>query len=93
MDRFVINRDGQETTLVPVPDESVAAKVAVELVDDGVELIELCGGFTMQDAAKVVDAVAGRVPVGWVNYGLESVTGVAAYKARFEAQQNAGGTP
>jgi 2-keto-3-deoxy-6-phosphogluconate aldolase len=85
VDRMVIEREGQRTTLVPVPDESAAAGVAVGLVDEGIELIELCGGFTVQDAARVIDAVDGRVPVGHVAFGLESVTGAAAYKARFEA--------
>ncbi|MGH3682790.1 MAG: DUF6506 family protein [Natronosporangium sp.] len=84
-DRFMIDRDGQRTTLVPVPDEAVAAQVAVELVNEGVELIELCGGFPISAAARVAEAVGGRVPVGWVTFGVESVTGVAAYKARFEA--------
>jgi uncharacterized protein DUF6506 len=85
-DRFVIERDGQRTTLVPVPDESVAAQVAVELVDGGVELIELCGGFSMAQAAQVVEAVGGRVPVGWVTFGFESIIGAAAYKPRYETQ-------
>lgn len=85
-DRFVIDRAGQRTTLVPVPDESAAAGVAVGLVDEGVQLIELCGGFTVQDAARVVEAVDGRVPVGHVTFGLESVTAAAEYKAQFDAQ-------
>jgi Family of unknown function (DUF6506) len=83
-DRFVIEREGQRTTLVPVPDEKQATGIAVELVDEGVELIELCGGFTAVEAAKVVEAVAGRVPVGHVAFSLESVTGAAAYKAKFD---------
>ncbi len=85
-DRFVIERGGQRTTLVPVPDESAAAEIAVELIAEGVELLELCGGFSLTEAARVVEAVGGRVPVGHVNFGLESVAGAAAYKARFEAQ-------
>lgn len=85
-DRFVIERDGQRTSLVPVPDESAAVPVALELIDEGVELIELCGGFGLTEAARVVEAVEGRVPVGHVNFSLESVTGAAAYKARFEAR-------
>jgi len=83
-DRFVIERDGQRTSLVPVPDESAAASVALELIDEGAELIELCGGFGLAEAARVVEAVGGRVPVGHVNFALESVTGAASYKARFE---------
>ncbi|GAA2136121.1 DUF6506 family protein [Streptomyces synnematoformans] len=92
-DRIVIERAGQRTILVPVPDESEAAGVAVELVDEGVQLIELCGGFTVQDAARVIDAVRGRAAVGHVTFGLESVTAAAAYKERFEAQYDAGASP
>lgn len=83
-DRFVIERDGQRTTLVPVPDESAAASVALDLIEEGAELIELCGGFGLTEAARVVEAVDGRVPVGHVTFALESVTGAAAYKRRFE---------
>lgn len=89
-DRFVIERAGVRTTLVPVPDESAAAQVASELVDQGVQLIELCGGFTVLDAARVIEAVAARVPVGHVTFGLESVTAAAAYNAQFEEQQERG---
>jgi hypothetical protein len=81
-DRLVLERNGQRTILVPVPDESRAAEIAVELVDaDGVGLIELCGGFTAVDAARVIEAVRGRVPVGHVAFALESVAGAAAYSA------------
>jgi hypothetical protein len=84
-DRFVLDRGGQRTILVPVPEEGSAAKVAVQLVEaDGVELIELCGGFTLADAAKVAEAVAGRVPVGHVSFASESITGAAAYQTKFE---------
>lgn len=88
-DRFMIERDGQRPTLVPVPDESEAADVALGLIEEGIELIELielCGGFGLTEAARVVEAAGGRVPVGHVYFGLESVEGAAAYKARFQAQ-------
>lgn len=87
-DRFVIERDGQRTSLVPVADEATAVSVALGLIDEGAELIELCGGFGPTEAARVVEAVDGRVPVGHVNFALESVTGAASYKARFEARMS-----
>jgi hypothetical protein len=73
-------------TLLPVPDESAAAKVALELIDEGVQLIELCGGFGLLEAARVVEAVVGRVSVGHITFALESVAGATAYKAGFEEQ-------
>ena len=82
-DRFVIERDGQRTSLVPVPDEAAAVFVALDLVEEGAELIELCGGFGPSEAARVVEVIGGRVPVGHVNFGLECA---AAYKKRFEAR-------
>src|SRR3712207_6653032 len=77
-DRFVIERGGQRTSLVPVPDESAAAQVALGLIDEGVELIELCGGFCLAEAARVVEAVDGRGPVGHGNFALGAVTGAAS---------------
>lgn len=84
VDRRVIDRDGQRTALVPVPEASDAPAVARELVASGVELIELCGGFDVGTVARVVDAVDGTVPVGHVSFGFESITGAAAYKERWE---------
>lgn len=83
-DRTIIERDGARSILVPVAGEAEAPDVALELIDqEGVEAIELCGGFSAPDAARVIDAVDGRVPVGHVAYALESVEGAAAFKARW----------
>ncbi|MEO3928984.1 DUF6506 family protein [Micromonosporaceae bacterium B7E4] len=90
-DRVVVDRAGQRTSLVPVPDESLAASIAVELVEEGVGLIELCGGFSVPAVARVIEAVDGRVPVGHVTFGAESVAGAAAYSAQFGADRAGAG--
>jgi hypothetical protein len=77
-DRFVIDRAGVRSVLVPVLDIAAATKVAVELVDDGIQFIELCGGFGPAGAAKVIEAVGGRVAVGSVAFGAESIAKLAA---------------
>ena len=82
-DRHVIDRGGQRTILVPVPDAAQAPGMALELIAEGVQLIELCGGFTLPAAARVVEAVDGRVPVGHVTFAVDSTTGAAAYSAAF----------
>lgn len=51
--------------------EKVVA-VAKELVKEGVQLIELCGGFGPLWVAKVIEATEGAVPVGTVVYGPEA---------------------
>jgi predicted polyphosphate/ATP-dependent NAD kinase len=81
----MIDREDQRTALVPVPDASLAPAVARELVASGVELIEMCGGFDVGTVARVVEAVDGEVPVGHVTFAIESISGVAQYKARWEA--------
>jgi hypothetical protein len=61
---------------VGVPDVSHAPVIARQLVDDGVELIELCGGFGGAGLASVTAAVNGRVPVGAVFYGVDASAGL-----------------
>jgi hypothetical protein len=86
VDRVVSEHAGKRTTFVAIPDIDAIAGVARDLVDEGAEQIELCGGLGPVPAARVIEAVGGRVPVGAVLFGVESVTGTADYKARFEAR-------
>jgi hypothetical protein len=78
VDRAVIERGGLRTTIVAVPDRAAVVPVAEELVAAGAQSIELCGGFGTEAAAGVVAALAGRVPVGSVTYGMESIHALAA---------------
>jgi predicted polyphosphate/ATP-dependent NAD kinase len=50
--------------------------MARQLIDEGVELIELCGGFGGAGLGTVVAAVEGRVPVGAVFYGVDASAGL-----------------
>ena len=68
-----IERDGVRTTLVGVPEQAAVIEAAVDLVDSGVQVIELCGILGPVWAARVIEATGGRVPVGAVSYGPESV--------------------
>lgn len=43
-----------------------------ELIADGAQMIELCGGFGPLWVAKVIEATKGAVPVGGVFYGPEA---------------------
>jgi Family of unknown function (DUF6506) len=78
VDRAVIESSGITTTIVAVPERSDAARVAAELVDAGAQTIELCGGFGSKVVAEVLEATGGRVPVGGVTYGVESIHGLAS---------------
>ena len=77
-DRATIEVGGLTTEFVAVPTREAAVAAAVELVEDGAQSIELCGGLGTVAAARVVDAVGDRVPVGAVAYGQESIGKLAA---------------
>lgn len=53
-------------------DKARVVEVASQLVKEGVQLIELCGGFGPLWIAKVTEAINGAVPVGSVAYGPEA---------------------
>jgi hypothetical protein len=76
---FTIVDNGRcKTVLVGVPDAASAVRIAPQLVADGAQLLELCGGFGPIGTARILEAIGGTVPVGAVGYGPESVDGVHA---------------
>lgn len=77
-ERVEIERDGLRSRFVVVPDAAAAASVAVALADSGIQTLELCGAFGPADVVAIREATAGRLPVGSVLYGPDSVTGFAA---------------
>jgi uncharacterized protein DUF6506 len=86
-DRIVTRHGEHAITVVATGDGSPpsVAKLAAELVDEGAEVIELCGGMGPVPQAAALAAVGERAIVGTVMYGFESLTSVAAYKAGFAA--------
>jgi hypothetical protein len=68
---------------IGVQDYESATRVARELVEDGIQAIELCGGFGHLGAAKVVRAIEGKIPVGVVRFdshpGLGGKSGDALF--------------
>jgi len=59
--------------VVGVSDASKGLAVAKEMVAEGIQLIELCGGFSPVWAGKIIEAIDYKVPVGVVAYGPESI--------------------
>lgn len=84
-DRFELAFPPQHATFIPVPDEITAAEIAADLPLSGIGLIELFGGFSDTGAGAVIEAVAGRVPVG--------VAGVAFDQSDFGSGQAGNGHP
>lgn len=53
-------------------------EVAKQMVAEGIQLIELCGGFSPVWAGKIIEAINYAVPVGVVAYGPESIDSMHA---------------
>lgn len=69
--------------MVGVNSYDMACEEAVKLADEGVIMIELCGGFGTIGHAKVTEAVAGRLQVGVVRFdnhpGYDNLSGDAKW--------------
>jgi len=52
--------------------KELVIEIARNLVKEGVQMIELCGGFGPIWVARVSDAIQGVVPVGSTAYGPEA---------------------
>jgi predicted polyphosphate/ATP-dependent NAD kinase len=70
--------------IVGVPSVADAPAVAQQLVADGVEFIELCGGFGGAGLGCVISAVENRVPVGAVFFGVDAAAGLNSIFPRAE---------
>jgi hypothetical protein len=71
--RVVMSSGAFEMIAVGVTRAEQGVAVARALVDEGIELLELCGGFGPTWTARILEAIDHRVPVGSVAYGPESI--------------------
>ncbi len=53
-------------------DKAKVVEISQQLHAEGVQMIELCGGFGPLWIAKVSEALGGAIPVGSVAYGPEA---------------------
>lgn len=67
-----------EMIAVGVTHATQGVSVAKGLVAEGIELLELCGGFGPIHTAKVLEAIGYAIPVGSVAYGPESIDAMYA---------------
>ncbi|EMS81483.1 DUF6506 family protein [Desulfotignum phosphitoxidans] len=83
-DRQTVMTPQVELTAVAAGSYKEAQALAVNLVEEGIEAIELCGGFGNTGAALIAEAVAGKAAVGVVRFdghpGLEGKSGDMLFK-------------
>lgn len=61
-----------KTVGIDMNNKQQAIAVAKQLSAEGVQLIELCGGFGPIWIAKLSEAIDGKIPIGSVAYGPET---------------------
>lgn len=76
--RSVIKTPGVELITVGVGSYAAAEQAAKNLVDEGVNAIELCGGFGIEGTARVKQAVADKAVVGVVRFDTHPGLGNAS---------------
>ena len=67
-DRKTVVTPQVELTAVAANNYKEAERVALKLVEEGIEAIELCGGFGNKGTARIAEAVAGKAAVGVVRF-------------------------
>ena len=80
--RMVMRSPAFEMIAVGVTRAEQGVAVAKQLVDEGVQLLELCGGFGPVWTGKIIEAIGGKIPVGSVGYGPESIDAMYALFAK-----------
>nr|SBO92280.1 hypothetical protein BN4615_P1794 [Nonomuraea gerenzanensis] len=86
-DVLTVGDDHGRTRVRAVAEPAQLETLVTELIGEGVDRIELCGGFGAVWHARARRAAGGQAKVGAIYYGFESLAGVASYKERFEAGQ------
>lgn len=66
--RQVMCYGNSEMHTIGVNSYEKACEVAKELVEEGIVMIELCGGFGNIGVAKVTEAVDFKIPVGVIRF-------------------------
>jgi Family of unknown function (DUF6506) len=61
------------TSVIGVSDLPGALAAAKLMLNDAIQLIELCGGFSEEEAAQVRLSIGEKVPVGVVVYDSKSL--------------------
>ncbi|CAM5273155.1 hypothetical protein SSPIM334S_05440 [Streptomyces spiroverticillatus] len=73
LERTVVDTPVCRSVFIGVDGPADGLAAARRLVAEGVQLIELCGGFGPVWAGRIIEAIDGIVPVGVVGYGPEAV--------------------
>ncbi|MCO7227315.1 DUF6506 family protein [Pleionea sp. CnH1-48] len=83
-DSHSLNMDSEHfhTMIVGVSSLDEAIVAAKKMVADGIQVIELCGGFGTEDRELLIQAVDSEVPVGSVSFSKSEKDKLTAFLAQ-----------
>ncbi len=64
----IVAFENSDVSMIGVRDIDDACKMAVKLVEDGVDCIELCGAFKEEGAKKIIKATGNKIPIAYVTH-------------------------
>lgn len=67
-DCSVLETELFRTVIIGVRSDDEAVTVANALIDSGVQVIELCGGFGKESADSIISKVNSHIPIGYVTF-------------------------
>lgn len=76
--RMEMKTDNFTMIAIGISHPSEGAEVALKLKEEGIQLLELCGGFGPTWTAKIIETLNNSIPVGAVAYGPEAINGMHA---------------
>ncbi|GGJ05749.1 hypothetical protein GCM10007978_49180 [Shewanella hanedai] len=68
--RSVMENEHFKTQVIGVSSVEDAVTVANDLIKEGVQVIELCGGFGEDNANKVINSLDSQTPIGFVGFSV-----------------------
>jgi len=67
-DSAALNSPEFFTEVVGVSSDEEAIVVAKGMIENGIQVIELCGGFGLESAEYIISSVDSEIPIGYVTF-------------------------
>jgi len=72
--KTIIKSETFRTTIAGVSKREEALSVAKWMIEEGAQVVELCGGFKPADAEEIMTATNNEVPIGVVQFSPAAET-------------------
>lgn len=67
-DKAVMDTASFSTNMIGVSSDEQAIRAAQTMIKNGIQVIELCGGFGSESAEKIIARLETNIPIGYVTF-------------------------